>query len=414
VEPAGAWSRRFAGLGSSLALHLAAIALVAAVTGRALPVGRQTRDSGSGARRVRVSPESVPPDATMRPDPRVEVPDHHETIELPGFHFDYRKVAARAASLFPFVTGSPSLEMIVNEPHVSIRGLLERAAAVDELTLPRPALAMSDQVLQSTIDAAWSRRDRWRVFTRLRELADHYDGNRGRVPDLFRAYEQQDGLQPYVDASFRDARLWTELGLASDHEDFIDFISTYCTDHPATKARTELLFLLDKIAQASYDALVTLLDAIPEEDLQWTQAQNPSAYAALVRIHQAYRLALERRGLGTRAALRRYYDAARSSILIRVIESTPRGYRANDARYLIGAIDWRAGRGADAIQWWRALDIDPTDSYVGEYSRLAAMVQSGQPLDASTVNQILNAGRGRWLSFSATRLRQFGYHFDTY
>jgi hypothetical protein len=402
------------GLGSSLVLHLAALTLGVALSGHALPVGHEPREGGSRARRARVSAVSVPPDATMRPDPRVEVPEAHGVIELPGFRFDYRKVAARAASLFPFMTGLPSLEMILSEPRVSIRGLLERAAAVDEVTLPRPALAMSDQALQSTIDAAWSRRDRWRVFTPLRALADQYDGSRGRLSDLFRAYEQQDGLQPYVDASFRDARLWTELGLAADHEDFIDFISTYSTDHPATKVRTELLFLLDKIAQASCDALVTLLDAIPEEDLQWTQEQNPSAYAALVRIQHAYRLSLERRGLGTRAAVERYYDAIRSSILMRVIESTPQGYRANDARYLIGAILWKADRAADAVRWWRALDIDPTDSYVGEYSRIAAMARSGQPLDTSTVNQILNAERGRWLSFSATRLRQFGYHFDTY
>lgn len=342
------------------------------------------------------------------------MPERRGLIELPGFQFDYRKVAARAASLFPFVTGSASLEMIVNEPRISVGGLLAGLGRGDEVTLPRPPLAISDAALQSTVDGAWSRRDRWRVFTRLRELADRYDGTRGRLPAMFRAYEQQNGLQPYVDASFRDARLWTELGLAADHEDFIDFISAYSTAHTATKVRTELLFLLDKIAQASYDALVTLLDAIPDEDLQWTQTQNPSAYEALVRIQQAYRLELERRGLGARTTLRRYYDAARLSILNRIIESTPDRYRVNDARYLAGEICWREGRVAEAIQAWRALEIDSTDSYVEEYARIAAMARSGQPLDVAIVDQILNAERGRWLSFSATRLRQFGYHFDTY
>jgi hypothetical protein len=414
VEPAVARARRFGGLASSLLLHLAVLAMIIAVAGPALPVSRRPADRANPVREVRVGPDGTSPDATPL-EPGVDVPQRQDAVvELPGFRFDYRKVAGRAASLFPFVTGLPSLEMIVSEPHVSIQGLLERVAGRDDLTLPRPALAIADAALQSTIDAAWSRRDRWRVFTRLRELADQYDGTRGRLPELFRAYEQQDGLQPYVDASFRDARLWTELGLAADHEDFIDFIAAYATAHPSTKVRTELLFLLDKITQANYDALVTLLDVVPEEDLQWTQAQNPAAYAALVRIQQVYRLALERRGLGARATLRRYYDAARMSLLTRVADSTPNGYRANDARYLIGEICWRQGREAEAIRWWRALEIDPSDAYASEYSRVAALVRAGRPLDADLVNQILNAERGRWLSFSATRLRQFGYHFDSY
>jgi hypothetical protein len=414
VESAVARARRFGGLASSLLLHLVALAIIIVATGRMPPVARRPADRADAVREVRLGPDTAQPDAPPL-EPGVDLPPRQDgLIELPGFRFDYRKVAGRAASLFPFVTGLPSLEMIVNEPRVSIQGLLERVAGHDELTLPRPALAIGDAALQSTIDAAWSRRDRWRVFTRLRELADQYDGTRGRLPELFRAYEQQDGLQPYVDASFRDARLWTELGLAADHEDFIDFIAAYATAHPSTRVRTELLFLLDKITQANYDALVTLLDVVPEEDLQWTQAQNPQAYTALVRIQQVYRLALERRGLGPRTTLRRYYDAARMSLLTRLVDSTPEGYRVNDARYLIGEICWRQGREAEAIRWWRTLEIDPADSYVGEYSRLVAMVRAGRPLDADLVNQILNAGRGRWLSFSATRLRQFGYHFDTY
>jgi len=361
-----------------------------------------------------VHPDAVP-EAGTRDDAGIEVPERHGTIDLPGFQFDYRKVAARAGSLFPFVTGTTALEMIVNEPKVSLGGgFVERIAGGDELVLGKPALKISDEELQMMVDASWSRRDRWRAFSSLKQLADHYDANRGQLPIVFRAYEQQNGLQPYVDTSVRDARLWAELGLAADHEDFINFISAYSTENPATRTRTELLFLLDKIAQASYDALVTLLDAIPEEDLQWTQKQNPAAYDAIVRLQQRYRVELERRGLGARAALRRYYDAARLSILTRILDSTPDGYRANDARYLIGEIFWRQDRLDDAHRWWQSLAVDRTDAYVDEYSRIVEAMQAGGPLDVLRINQILNAERGRWLTFSATRLRHFGYHFDTY
>lgn len=404
-----------AGLGSSLTLHLLAIAVTLAMAARAVPGIRGTLGPKKAMPTMTiVHPDALPRSGTQE-DAGIEVPERHGGIDLPGFQFDYRKVAGRANWLFPFVTGSPSLEMIVNEPAVSLGGgFFERLAGGDELVLSKPALRISDDELQMIVDAAWSRRDRWRVFSSLRALTDQYDGNRGQLPAVFRTYEQQNGLQPYVDAPFRDARLWAELGLAADHQDFIDFISKYSTEHPGTKTRSELLFLLDKIAQASYDALVTLIDAIPEEDLQLTRKQNPSAYDGLVRIQQTYRMELGRRGLIARDALRRYYDAARLSILTRIVDSTPDGYRANDARYLIGEIFWKQDRLGDARRWWQSLTIDPTDSYVVEYARIVDAMRSGGPLDVLQINQILNSERGRWLTFSATRLRHFGYHFDTY
>jgi hypothetical protein len=413
MDGAGTVMRRLLGFGASAALHALTLAAIAAFTAKAMPLARAVI--------ARVPVVLVHPDASPRDRPPqdlgITVPEQSSTIALPGFEFDYRKVASRAGSLFPFVTGTLSLEMVVAEPRAALGGgLVNRFARTMDVALAKPPLALTGGALQSVIDESWSRRDRWRVFPPVRALAEHYHADRGQLPALLRAYEQQNGLQPYVDTAMRDARLWAELGLAADHEDFIDFISRYATDHPATKARTELLFLLDKIAQASYDALVTLLDAIPDEDLQWTRERNEPAFGAIARIQKFYILELHRRGLGTRDALRRYYDAARISILNTIVESTPNGYRASDARYLIGAILWKQGRVVDAEQFWSAVQIDPTDSYVAEYSKLEAMLRApdGPRLDARAVNQILDAQRGRWLSFSATRLRRFGYHFDTY
>jgi len=286
-------------------------------------------------------------------------------------------------------------------------------------TSPRSGrpLLITDARLQALQDATWSRRDRWRVFPPIASAAEQFDSNAGRLPDLLRGYEQQNGLQPYVDGKIRDLRLWVELGLAADHADFIDFISAFAAEHPATRARTDLLFLLDKIAQASIDALVTLLDTIPPEDLQWTKNANSKAYEAILTIQHYYVLQLQRRDLISRRALTDYYATARLSILTNIVETTPDKYRANDARYLIGEICWRHGTVDDARRWWATLDArDQRDEYVNEYTDIAAELRrsGGAPLDAQFINRILNAERGRWLSFSATRLRQFGYHFDTF
>lgn len=80
-------------------------------------------------------------------------------------------------------------------------------------------------------------------------MLDQYDPDRGRLPALVRSYTEQDGLQPYVDSGARDPRLWVQLGLASDHADYLKTIAAVAHAHPASRTTTELLFLLDKIAR---------------------------------------------------------------------------------------------------------------------------------------------------------------------
>jgi hypothetical protein len=223
-------------------------------------------------------------------------------------------------------------------------------------------------------------------------------------------------LQPYADQKARDPRLWVELGLAADHADFLDFISRFSVSHPGTKARVDVLFLLDKIAQASFDALVTLLDIVPDEDLQWTRQQNAQAFDAIVGIQRYYLLQLQKRDLGSRHALAAYYDDLRLRILEEIVETTPAGYRVNDARYLTGAIFWKQGNAEEATATWARLrEPDARDEFTAECSQLKAIVDApALRLDPLVVDRILKAERGRWLVMSATRLHQFGYHFDTY
>src|SRR5262249_24740168 len=202
----------------------------------------------------------------------------------------------------------------------------------------RPPLDLSAFQRQAIVDKSWSRRDRWRAFQPIVTLARNYNPDEGALPSLLRAYDTQDGLQPYAEAAMRDPRLWSQLLVAADHADFIAFISEFVTKQPSTKSGTELLFLLDQLAQASNDTLVTLLETDPETQLGWTQNSNRSAYDALVTLRKRYFAQLKERGLSLGDSLKRYYEEARLGILDTNLQTTHSGHRANDACCRIGEI----------------------------------------------------------------------------
>jgi hypothetical protein len=319
-----------------------------------------------------------------------------------------------AASLFPFLTERLALDEL--EAAKSTRR--SRLSNPFDTRTGTPPLALDANALQQLVDASWSRRERWSSFQPIAGYADRYHPDNGRVPELLRQYVTQNALQPYVDSTIHDPRLWTQLGLVADHASFIDYIDRYAVAHPSTKASTELLFLLEKQAEASLDALITLIDSDPATVLQWTREKNPAAYQAIVTIRIYYARQLVHRGLTTRAALVAYFDAIRLSILATILRTTPQGYRASDAHFLAGAIDWRAGKRDQARQEWRQMTADPTATYAivasGILGALGATSVQAQALEKARIDSILDAENGRWVSFSYDRLRKFGYHFDTF
>jgi len=426
--------RRPVALAASFALHVAAV--VAMVIASASPRPRVT-SPGVPSMAVFV----VPPDDDSGPpglkplDPRDEEPiarrNGPPTISLPGFVFDAAKIESRAALLFPFLTPGLALERFALAPRLDPRDTFRDPFAPPgdsrRRPSPKPPLVMDDRARQLLLDRSWSRRDRWTPFQPILRLADAHDPDAGQLPALLHEYEAQNGLQPYVDASIRDPRLWTELGLAADHVEFIGFISRYAAEHPSTRATTELLFLLDKIAQASFDTLVTLIDTIPDAQLEWTRGSNRGAFDFLVDLRRHYVALLRRKGLGSNDALMAFYERARLDILTGILRTTPRGYRANDARFLIGWIYWRQGTVGDALRVWRPMTIDPTDAYAASIARIRNAIASGTEVDrgniditettrllAQQVNAILRAEHGRWLMFSMDRLHQIGIRYDTF
>ena len=419
-------SRYAPALAASIALHILAVLIAARVTAP-LPASSATKP------RHAVAVFVVPPteDATfagLKPVDRAHDewtrPQGEESsaLEIANIRIDVDKIQDRATVLFPFVTPGLSLEHFFPAPRSESRTSLENPFPVarrrrDSAGSHQP-LAMSDSKLQSLVDDSWSRRDRWAAFGAIARLAQMHDADAGQLPALLQKYRDQNSLQPFADTKIRDPRLWAQLGIAADHVTFIAFIRRFASEHPSTRATTELLFLLDRIAEANADALDVLRDSDPPERLAWTRQTNADAYRLIIRIRGYYQRELNRLGLMSDAAVAGYYDRVRLAILQGILRTTPDGYRANDARFLIGAIYWRQQNRDAALRSWHEMSaVDPGDSYVIAASQIAGAVRAGTASDAlleRDIDRILKNQQGRWVMFSYDRLRRFGHRFDSF
>src|SRR5439155_13802807 len=114
-----------------------------------------------------------------------------------------------------------------------------------------------------------------------------------------------------------------------------------------------------------------------QQDLARTRNANRNAYDLIVGMRYYYARELQRRGLTARHALTAHYDSVRLAILTAIVRTTPNGYRASDARFLIGTIYWQQRKTQDALRWWREMMVDPTDSYVIAYSDILRATRRG-------------------------------------
>lgn len=424
-------TRQLSAFGVSVILHLLVVASLTWLASHPAASAQRARAASASAPKATVviaqapnRPDTPPPAAAAAAraaDPKPEDVGIHldkasSTLSFARFTFDAAKIINRATSLYPFLTRTFDFDRAAASAARDSRDSLINPFAKPRGDAVKPPLLLMDADLQTFIDRTWSRRYRWDSFQPIARLTDTYNADRGSLCLLLRAYVDQNALQPYADNGARDPRLWTQLGLAADHADFTDFVSRYAAAHPSTRTTTELLFLLEKQAEASLDTLVTLLDINPDRDLRWTREVNPDAFAALVAIRRHYIGHLAQRGMTTRAALIAHYDGVRRAILTSIVNTTPDGYRASDARFLIGAIYMREGRRDDAVREWRAMHVDPQNRYAIASSNLLDTIAAsdGKPLDIARVGRILELEQGRWISFSYDRLRKFGYSFDKF
>jgi hypothetical protein len=419
--------RYLAPFGASFTLHALAIVAVAWDVAPAL-----APTSGKPPRTMAVF--VVPPseDAAFRGLNPVErsarewsVPQGDDSsLRIGALRIDVGKIGTRASVLFPFLTPGLSIDHFLNRPPRDVRTHLQNPPLSSRERGDQNAggpLILSDAALQSLVDKAWARRNRWDAFEPLSRLAETHDPDAGMLPALLQRYRDQNSLQPYVDQSTRDPRLWAQLALAADHVDFIQFVSRYAPAHPSTKATTELLFLVDRLAEGNRDALKVLLDSDPAERLRWTQDANPQAYRLLLEIRQYYEDHLVRLGLRSDEAITVYYENVRLAILNGILRTTPDNYRANDARFLVGAIYWRQRRWDDALRCWSAMQPDQGDSHAIVNADLVQTLRgrlAGRPAADPglhrEIDQILKNEHGRWVMFSYDRLKRFGYQFDMF
>ena len=420
-------ARYISAFGGSLAFHAGVIALLLWLTWADMPRLAVEATAPSAIPVFVVPPEDgtypgLKPIDPARKDRLPALDPESSAISIQGFKFDALKISDRAHVLFPFVSPGVSLD------HFALRATRDGEVVLrNPLARQREArrndgepLVMPDAAIDALIDKTWSRRERWAAFEPIAPLIDRHAADAGALPVVIRRYTDRNALQPYQDMGIRDPRLWTQLGLAADHVSFIALIRKYASDNPSTRATTELLFLLDRIAEASRDALAVLLDSDPETDLRWTWRSNPAAHELVVELRRHYRAELTRLGLTTGDRITRHYDDVRLSILEGILRTTPGGYRANDARFLVGAIRWRQGKRTEAVQAWQQVSDVPGDSYAVASAQLAAMLRTGKGGGlrehevARQVDRILRIEHGRWWDLSYDRLRKFGFKFDTY
>ena len=130
---------------------------------------------------------------------------------------------------------------------------------------------------------------------------------------------------------------------------------------------------------------------------------------------------LDKRGLKSAGALARYYEDERLNLLGSVLRQTPAGYRAGDARFVIGKLHWARGDRRAAIREWRKIALAADDAFVATYTRivhalerLPAADEEPDPATVASIESALDAERQQWAAFHYDRLRQFGHGAYTF
>ena len=95
-----------------------------------------------------------------------------------------------------------------------------------------------------------------------------------------RAYLDQNLLQPYCDGRSKDGQFWALLENSTEYVDFLEFIRSYARTRSSSRTTTELLFLMDELAQGNREVAQTVLGTNVSHDLARTATMAPNAAAA--------------------------------------------------------------------------------------------------------------------------------------
>jgi hypothetical protein len=367
---------------------------------------------------VEVVEAAPPPPVLVRTGPELDTVDASPSaparFKAEGFTFDTSNIRAHRNILFPFLTGT-----------LAFLDELRQGAEADRRRLHVPLggrgrqrgsakpLVMSAAARDALIDRAWSRRERWKSLQPIADLTARYDGHEGDLPAVVRGHVERNLLQPYVESLPADPRFWVVLGLASDHVEVVEFVGRYARQHPSSRTTMELLFLLDELAQASSSAWDILMDT-HVDSLTLTQASSAANLALAQQLQRGYQQWAREHAADAPEALDARYDAMRVAILTTIIETSPAGYGAADARFLIGRLLWDRNDIAGAVRMWRAMGHDERQTYAEVRAAIRHALPPGGEVDIVEIVGALGAERSRWLRESTDRLARFGYTPHTF
>jgi hypothetical protein len=272
---------------------------------------------------------------------------------------------------------------------------------------------LDDRLRQQVVDEAWSRRDRWKQFSQIRALLIGHDAHTGDAPALMRAYLDQNLLQPYCDGRSKDGQFWALLENSTEYADFLEFIRAYARTRSSSRTTTELLFLMDELAQGNREVAQTVLGTNVSHDLAYSATISPNAarlaagIATDLRVWLASHRYTEHEGVGPA------YDQVRLRILSTIVETTPGGYRESDARFLAGEIFFRQDNVEEAMQWWLKMRPRDGDTYGDAAKAILAILEPGK-VDVFALRRVLWKESARWHDVNYARLKQFGFRCDSY
>jgi len=406
------------GSGGSIVTHALMLAVLASVGGGVVMPkagGRMQVMQVSGSGASAFVPERREPEAPFRdrPDdrPPATIPlTVRNAVSGDAFTIDLARIRQRRDDLFPFVTWD--LRVLGERPAASQSRSLEWPSASPSTSAATKPLSLSDDALQMLVDRAWSRRERWTNLGELVSLTDQHNADDDDLARAFNGYTTQNVPQPYEDWAFPDPVFWMTVRLAADDAPLLEFVLGYLQRHPSSRVTTELLFLLDGSAETSCDVLADVLmagtDRLP---LAMTQRSSPEAYDLATSLASAYRSWI----LKYRVNAAERCVAARTAILRRIIDTSPRRYGASDARFRLGEMLWRLNRHDDAARWWRGMVPDERDVYATVARQLRGAIDDGAvENNPARINRALLDEERRWRARITDRLDYFGWTADKF
>ncbi len=354
-----------------------------------------------------------PPPVIVRTGPELDTVDASPSAPARfstagGFTFDTSRIREHRNILFPFLTGElPFLDELRQGAETDRRRLHIPGGRGRQRGSAKP-LVMSAAAREALIDRAWSRRDRWKSLKPIADLTARYDGHEGDLPAVVRGHVARNLLQPYVESLPADPRFWVVLGLAADHVDVVEFAGRYARDHPSSRTTTELLFLLDELAQASQDAWSILMDTNVDA-LTLTASASADNLALASQIQRSYKTWARDHAVDKPEQLDARNGAMRLRILQTIIETSPGGYGAADARFLAGRVLWNGNDLAGAVSLWRGMGTDERTVYAEARRNIRQALPADGSVDVVGIVRALAIERSRWLKESGERLARFGY-----